>query len=331
MEVPHTPTDRGLTLAEHRAFGPLATLLGVSDLRDILVNCRDGRGEVWIDRGRGLERVDPLEPSLEAVRQVAVQLISAGGRHLDELHPYANVRLGHGIRVHAMLEPIVQEGVALSIRFPSSFMRSLTELRHGGLCNETTEQALRRAVRSKENLLITGATGSGKTTLLAALLSEVPPNERILSIEDVQELHIRHPHHVALESRQANTEGMGRVTLDELLTEALRMRPDRIVVGECRGAELRTLMMALNTGHDGGAGTLHANSVHDVPARLEALGMLGGLTPQTLARQAASAFGLVIHLERTRSGHRIAACASLQVNDDGALGLGDARTLPHQR
>lgn len=331
MEGAHTATHRGLSMSEHRAFGPLATLLGESPLRDILVNCRDGRGEVWVDRGQGLERVETLQPNIDAVRQVAVQLISAGGRHLDELHPFENVRLGYGIRVHAMLEPVVQEGAALSIRFPSTVVRTLRQLRDAGLCDVATERALRRAVRSRENLLITGATGSGKTTLLAALLGEVPDTERILSIEDVQELRIRHPHHVALEARQANTEGMGRVTLDELLTEALRMRPDRIVVGECRGEELRTLMMALNTGHDGGAGTLHANSVHDVPTRLEALGMLGGLSPQTLARQAASAFSLVIQLERTHVGHRIAACASLRVNDDGTLALGDARILLPQR
>lgn len=313
--------DRGLTFAEHRAFGPLGALLDDPRIRDILVQVSPGGGEVWVDRGDALTRVPDLTPSPEAVRESAVSLIAAGGRHIDELHPCANVRLGHGIRVHAILAPIVHEGAAISIRFPNTSAYSLEDLAGAGLCDTRTAQILRRTIVAKGNVLVTGATGSGKTTLLAALLSEVPHTERIVSIEDVQELTIVHPHHVALEARQANTEGMGAVSLDRLLTETLRMRPDRIVVGECRGAELTTLMSALNTGHDGGAGTLHANSVDDVPARLEALGMLGGLSPETLARQAASAFDLIVHVERRQGAHSIVACATLALDTRGMLTL----------
>lgn len=312
---------RGLTFEELRSFGPLASLLDETGLRDILVNAHDRGGEVWIDRGQTNELIEELTPTPEQVRALAVSLIASGGRRIDELHPYANVRIGNGVRVHAVLAPIASAGTAISIRFPSTRQASFDELVQGGLCSARMANLLRRAVASQLNILVTGSTGSGKTTLLAALLGEADPRERIISIEDVQELQISHPHHVALEARQANSEGAGRVTLDELLMETLRMRPDRIVVGECRGAELVTLMTALNTGHDGGAGTMHANSVTDVPARLEALGLLGGLSPQALARQAASAFNLVVHLKRTESGHQVDAVASLRVDDQGVLQL----------
>jgi len=158
----------------------------------------------------------------------------------------------------------------------------------------------------RQNLLITGAGGSGKTTLLAALLSSAHPGDRIIAIEDVGELRVAHPHFVALEARQANLEGAGQLGLERLVREALRMRPDRLVLGECRGAEIRELLAALNTGHDGGAGTLHANSLDDVPARIEALGALAGMTPTAIARQTVSAIGTVLHLERDRDTRRLA-------------------------
>lgn len=313
--------DRGMSLAEYRAFGPLSVLLDDHDLRDVMVQVGPAGGQVWLDRGRGVEPVPRLSPSPTQVRDLAAGLISAGGRHIDELHPTANVRLGAGVRVHAVLAPIVRDGAAISIRFPATSRPSFHDMVERGLCPHPITQVLTRAVGRKYNLLITGATGSGKTTLLAALLDLVPAQERIISIEDVQELTLNHPHHVALEARQANTEGAGEVTLEQLLKETLRMRPDRIVVGECRGAEVATLLAALNTGHDGGAGTMHANSVHDVPARLETLGMLGGLDPQTLARQAASALHLIVHLERYGGSHRITQVARLKLGHDGLLNL----------
>jgi pilus assembly protein CpaF len=241
------------------------------------------------------------------VRRLAVALIAAGGRQLDELHPCADVHLGAGVRAHAVLPPISVSGAALSIRVPSVAPPGFDELVAGGLCDAAAEHRLRRAVRERRNLLITGGTGTGKTTLLAALLGLVPAHERILTIEDVAELRIAHPHLVALEARAANSEGAGELSVDRLLREALRMRPDRIVLGECRGAEVATLLSALNTGHAGGAGTLHANRLTDVPARLEALGMMAGFEPRLLARQAVSALHLVVHLERPASGrHRVA-------------------------
>ncbi len=188
------------------------------------------------------------------------------------------------------------------------------------MCDWRTAFAcIRSAVQRRENLLITGAAGSGKTTLLAALLGEAAATERIVAIEDVAELRVDHPHFVALESRQANLEGAGRIGLDSLLREALRMRPDRLVLGECRGAEIRELLAALNTGHDGGAGTLHANSLHDVPTRLEALGAVAGMTAEAVARQAVSAIGLILHLERVDGQRRLAQLGRFAIDADGRL------------
>ena len=168
---------------------------------------------------------------------------------------------------------------------------------------------------------MTGAGGTGKTTLLGSLLGEAGPRERIVLLEDVAELRIAHPHVVALEARQANLEGSGRLGLDVLLREALRMRPDRLAVGECRGPELRELLAALNTGHDGGAGTLHANSLDDVPARLEALGSTAGMSADAVARQAVSAFDLVVHLERVDGRRRVAQIGRFHLSDDRRLGV----------
>jgi pilus assembly protein CpaF len=191
---------------------------------------------------------------------------------------------------------------------------------------DAVRRRLGEAIAGRVNLLVSGAAGAGKTTLLAALLAEAPPHERIVTIEDVAELRIAHPHHVRLEARQPNIEGTGGIGLARLVREALRMRPDRLVVGECRGDEVRELLSALNTGHDGGAGTVHANSLHDVPARLEALGALAGLDDRALARQAASAIGLVLHVERGANGaRRIASAGYPVVGGDGRLAIEEAR------
>jgi pilus assembly protein CpaF len=238
-----------------------------------------------VDYGSGLSRV-PIAVGEERLRELAVGLVSLGGRHIDEASPTVDARLEGGIRVHAVLPPISPTGTLLSIRLPSQTRIAVTDER------------LLRLVADRANLLITGAGGSGKTTLLAALLSRAAPAERIVAIEDVAELRVDHPHFVSLEARQSNLEGVGEVSLSRLLREALRMRPDRLVLGECRGAEVRELLSALNTGHDGGAGTLHANSLADVPARLEALGALAGMSDTAIARQAVSAIGAVVHLDR---------------------------------
>lgn len=301
-------------------FGQLAPLLADPAVTDIFVN---GSRGVWVDRGRGGARDGPALSEPDA-RALAVRLIALGGRHIDEATPCVDVRLGDGIRVHAVLPPVAASGTLISIRVPRARPPSFEELERGGFFGEHAP-LVRRLVAERSNLLVTGAGGSGKTTLLAALLSMAAASERIVLIEDVAELRVQHPHVVALEARQPNLEGAGGIGLTRLVREALRMRPDRLVLGECRGAEVRELLAALNTGHDGGAGTLHANSLADVPARLEALGALAGLGPGAVARQAVSAIGAVLHVERTvaersgdpgssAGGRRLAAIGRFEVD-----------------
>lgn len=310
-----------LGLDARRALGGLLPLLDEPDVRDVMLQVTGDRGRLWVDRGGDLESIRGWSASSSAVRDLAVALIAAGGRHIDDLHPCADVRLGDGIRVHAVLPPVATAGAAVSIRLPQlAPFRFDTLVRHG-LCSAKVAAWLRQAVLSRRNLLIAGGTGAGKTTVLAALLALVPPGERILTIEDVAELRITHPHRIALEARQANAEGAGEVALERLLREALRMRPDRIVLGECRGAEVVTLLAALNTGHDGGAGTLHASRLEDVPARLEALGAIAGLSPEALARQVVSALHAVVHLERGPAGHRVTALGGFGLSDAGVLAI----------
>lgn len=301
------------------ALGPLASDPRVTD---IFVN---GAQHVWVDRGDGLARHPHRLFDETELRELAVRLMSAGGRHIDEATPCVDARLGNGIRVHAVLPPVSPGGTLLSIRLPHVRPFSLRELEGAGFFSAVPLAPIEELVARRQNLLISGAGGSGKTTLLSALLGAAASSERIIAIEDVAELRVQHPHFLALEARQANLEGAGGIGLAQLLREALRMRPDRLVLGECRGSEIRELLGALNTGHDGGAGTLHANSLADVPARLEALGALAGLTPAAVARQAVSAIGTVLHLERVDGVRRLAQVGTFRVDDRDRLVIVDAR------
>jgi pilus assembly protein CpaF len=299
--------------ADLSVLGPLAPFARSGPVTDLFVNGEHG---LWIDRGGGAEHEPQWTADEAEVRALAVRLIARGGRHIDEATPAVDVRLGRGIRVHAVLPPVSVHGTLLSVRVPRAAGFSVAALARAGMLDPRQAGVLGEAVAARKNLLVTGAGGTGKTTLLAALLGEAPDRERIVVIEDVAELQVSHPHVVTLEARQANLEGSGRVGLDALLREALRMRPDRLVVGECRGAELRELLAALNTGHDGGAGTLHANSLADVPARLEALGSIAGLSPDAVARQTVSAFDLVLHLERVGGKRRLAQLGRFEQRGD---------------
>lgn len=297
-------------------FGPLASLLVDPAVTDVFVN---GAGEVWRDRGQGLELCAPLSFGESELRDFAVRLVALGGRHIDEASPCIDVRLHDGIRVHAVLPPISPHGSLLSIRLPRVRRLTIADLAVAGFFGRVSVESILELVRQRANILVTGAGGSGKTTLLSALLATAPHTERIIAIEDVAELNVDHPHFVSLEARQPNLEGAGEVGLARLVREALRMRPDRLVLGECRGAEVRELLSALNTGHDGGAGTLHANSLTDVPARLEALGALAGLDVTAIARQTVSAIDAVVHVERVGGVRRVAQLGTLTVSDSGRL------------
>ena len=232
------------------------------------------------------------------VRALAVRLAAAGGQRLDDASPAVDARLPDGTRLHAVLPPVAGACALISLRVVRSRAFTVEQLVASGTLAPALVPVVRALVATRANLLISGATGSGKTTLLAALLSLVPHDERLVVVEEAGELAPAHPHVVRLLARHANVDGAGRVDLTDLVRHALRMRPDRIVLGECRGAEVREVLAALNTGHDGGCATVHANAAADVPARLEALAALAGMSREAVAAQAASAFDAVLHLRR---------------------------------
>jgi len=301
-------------------FGPLAPYVGRPNITDVFVN---GAKQVWIDRGGGVESVGDVGMTEEDARALAVRLINLGGRHIDEATPCVDVRLAGGVRVHAVLPPISPNGTLLSIRVPSRHPFRLAELDFAGFFTEVPLEQVKALIDGRENVLISGASGAGKTTFLGALLGAASESERIVAIEDVAELRVEHPHFVSLEARQANLEGAGGYGLPALVREALRMRPDRLVVGECHGAEIRELLSALNTGHDGGAGTLHANSLKDVPSRLEALGALAGLDASAIARQAVSAIGAVLHIDRVDGRRRLSQVGRLVLDQHDRLAIAE--------
>jgi pilus assembly protein CpaF len=281
--------------SEVLGLGPLEPCLLDPRVTDILVN---GDGSVWLDRGGGLERSAVTLSDADTARRLAVRLAGMARRRLDESQPWVDGLLPGGVRLHAVLPPLVDGGAHLSLRVPRVQAQGLAALRDMGMFGVWGEDLLRALMRARRSFVVTGGTGCGKTTVLAGMLAEVPTAERIVLVEDVAELSVRHPHVVRLQGRSANVEGQGRVTLVDLVRQALRMRPDRLVVGEVRGAEVREMLAALNTGHEGGCGTLHANSPEDVPARFEALGALAGLGREALRSQLASAVQAVVHVGR---------------------------------
>ncbi len=275
--------------------GPLERLLHEPGVTDVLVNGSTG---VWVDRGEGVQP-EPVEVGDDqAVRRLAVRLAGLAGRRLDDTSPFVDGLLPGGVRLHAILPPLVTGGTHLSLRIPRRVAPTVAELRDTGSCDEQLYDALVALVATRRGFVVSGGTGSGKTTVLGALLGLVPAHERLVLVEDVAELAVDHPHVVRLQARPPNVEGRGEITLTALVRQSLRMRPDRLVVGEVRGAEVRELLTALNTGHEGGCGTLHANAPADVVARFEALGALAGLPPEAVHAQLVSAIDVVVHLAR---------------------------------
>ncbi|MGW1072416.1 TadA family conjugal transfer-associated ATPase [Streptomyces sp. NPDC002537] len=281
--------------------GPLERLLAEPEVTDVLVTAPD---QVWVDRGSGLERTEVTFPDAAAVRRLAQRLAAIAGRRLDDARPWVDARLPDGTRLHAVLPPVAVGSTCLSLRVVRPRAFTLDDLVAAGTVPPGGERLLRAVLDARLSFVISGGTGSGKTTLLTTLLGLVAPDERIVLAEDSAELRPDHPHVVRLEARPANQEGIGLVTLRDLVRQALRMRPDRLVVGEVRGPEVTDLLAALNTGHEGGCGTVHANAAADVPARLEALGSTAGLDRAALHSQLAAGLAVVIHLARERGGVR---------------------------
>lgn len=336
------PVGDATVLAVHESLrrevvgaGPLEPLLRRGGVTDVLVN---GPDEVYVDVGDGLEPVPEVRfPDDRAVRRLAQRLAAHAGRRLDDALPYVDCRLPDGTRFHAILAPLARPGTILSLRVPSARRLSLEELTLRGAVTSGGARFLEGVIERRLAFLISGGTGTGKTTLLGAMLGLVAPHERLVLVEDSSELRPDHPHVVALEARPANVEGAGEVALRTLVRQALRMRPDRIVVGEVRGGEVVDLMAALNTGHEGGCGTVHANSAADVVARIEALALAAGLPRAAAHSQLASALDVVLHLVRDRDGRRRLAEVAVPVRrSDGfveahpALAFGrDGHTVVH--
>lgn len=280
--------------------GPLEALLDADDVTDVLVNSPD---DVWVDRGGGLQRAGLRLGDPAAVGELAKRLAARAGRRLDTAHPWVDATLPDGSRLHAVIPPVAADCALISVRTMRRRTLALADLVAAGLAAEVAD-LLVAIVQARLSFLVSGGTGTGKTTLLSMLLEHVSADERVVIAEDADELRPQHPHVIKLLSRPPNIEGSGEIPLRALVRQALRMRPDRIVVGEVRGAEVTELLMALNTGHQGGAGTVHANSVHDVPARICALGMLANLSADAVEAQLASAVDVLVHVGRGRDGVR---------------------------
>lgn len=301
--------------------GILEPLLRSDGTTDVLVTAPD---QVWIDDGNGLRRSDIRFPDEAAVRRLAQRLAATAGRRLDDAQPWVDAQLsgvvGSGrfsVRLHAVLPPVAAAGTCLSLRVLRPATQDLAALAAAGAIDPDAGRLLLDIIAARLAFLVSGGTGAGKTTMLAAALGAVPGHERIVCVEDAAELAPQHPHLVRLVARGANVEGAGEVTLRQLVRQALRMRPDRIVVGEVRGAEVVDLLAALNTGHDGGCGTVHANSPAEVPARLEALASLGGLDRGALHSQLAAAVQVIIHVSRGARGRRLSEIAVLRRDEAG--------------
>lgn len=283
--------DASVSPTLHAALGALGGVVD-SDVRDL---CVDGNGVVWVRRTGGFDdsgiRLEPRE-----ARRIGVGLVELTGGRVDDAKPTGDSALAGDIRAHVVLPPISRGSALISLRFPRA-----VPLRESDFVVEDEDLWDSLGGRS---VLVAGATGSGKTTVTELLLARVPPNERVVVIEDIPELSVRHPHAVSMTTRPPNAEGAGRVTMSELVREALRMSPDRIVVGEVRGAEIIDLLLALTSGHRG-LSTIHARSLNEVPDRLIALGMMAGVDPTTVARLVAVAFSHVLLCERIDGGHRV--------------------------
>ena len=292
-----------LILRETVGLGPLEELLADPAVEEVMVN---GPSEVYVERDGRIERTDVAFESERALRDAIERVLAPVGRRVDELSPMADARLADGSRVNVVIPPLAIDGPALSIRRFAAERPGPDRLVELGSLTPALRERLAEAVAERRSILISGGTGSGKTTLLNALSSFIAASERVITIEDAAELRLHQPHVVRLESRPPSVEGRGGVTIRDLLRNALRMRPDRIVIGEVRGAEALDLLTALNTGHDGALSTVHANSSEDALRRIETLALMAGvgLPHAAIREQVGRGIDLVAQMERARDGHR---------------------------
>ena len=300
---------------ELAGLGPLAPLLADPSVTDVLVN---GPSEVWVDREGRLELTSVRLPSAPALAALVQRIVAPLGLRVDESRPWVDARLPGGQRFHAVLPPIAPDGPLVTIRTFARRRLSLSDLIEGGTLDATTGRLLEAMVAAGVAIAVSGATGSGKTTMLNVLGAAIPSTDRVVVVEDAAELQLPGTHVVRLEARPPNVEGRGEVPLRELVRNALRMRPDRIVVGEVRGPEALDLLQAANTGHRGLLTTLHAGGPDEIPARLEAMALAApGAVLEVVRRLIAGGLGAAVHLQRGPNGRRVTAVAELVADDHG--------------
>lgn len=299
-------------------LGALTDWLTFEGVTDLLVN---PNGDVYMDRGYGLNVVATKQFKPQKLRDMAVELATQCGVRLDDACPFADgvlTKMPHGVwgealRVHVALSPPVDGGACISLRVLHRYSFSMHSLEDVHMYSKEVRQVLEGLVKARRNILISGGTGTGKSTMLKAFIDHCDVQQRLLVVEDTPELLLHHPNHIKLVTRRANADGTGEITMRELMKQALRMRPDRVIVGEVRGEEIADLLVALNTGHAGSAGTIHANSTEAVPGRLMALGAMAGMNPAAVAQQVADGVEVVLHLERTPDGRRLAQISTLEL------------------
>ena len=317
-----------VAMVAERSFGlgPLEPLLGDPAVDEVMVN---GPGAVWVERGGRVERAAVAFGSESELRHAIERILAPLGRRVDEASPLVDARLPDGSRVNVVIPPLALEGPILTIRRFRRRGFSAEELIEAGTLNPPLRDFLARCVRARLNLLVSGGTGSGKTTTLNALSAFIPEGERIVTVEDAAELRLRQPHVVRLESRPANLEGRGEVTIRGLVRNALRMRPDRIVVGEVRGAEALDMLAAMTTGHDGSLSTVHAGSPEEAVRRVETLALMAdvALPHAAIREQVADAIDVVVHQTRMRDGARRVTAVAEVVRVAGAVGVREVYTL----
>jgi pilus assembly protein CpaF len=320
LEAPTRARLAELILREAVGLGPLEELLADPAVEEVMVN---GPERVFVERGGALEPTEVRFPSEQALRDAIERILAPLGRRVDELSPMVDARLEDGSRVNVVVPPLAVDGPSLSIRRFSASRPGPDELVELGTLTAELRDELGAAVAARRSILISGGTGSGKTTLLNALSAYVEASERVITIEDAAELRVRQPHVVRLESRPSNVEGRGLVTIRDLLRNALRMRPDRIVIGEVRGAEALDLLMALNTGHEGALSTVHANSPDDALRRIETLALMAGvgLPHAAIREQLGRGIDLVVHLARHGDGSRRVVEVGEVVRAAGSVGV----------
>ncbi len=328
----HTQRERIVQEVQNEVFGlgPLEPLLNDPSISDILVN---GCSSVYIDRGGRLEKTIVRFRDDEHLLRIIERMLSAVGRRIDELNPYADARLPDGSRVHAIIPPLALDGPTISIRRFAVDPLDHHDLVEVGTLTKESVQVLEGIVRTKMNVLISGGTGCGKTTLLNVMSGFIPPDERVVTIEDSAELQLKQEHVVRLETRPPNIENRGKVSQRDLVINSLRMRPDRIVIGEVRGEEALDMLQAMNTGHDGSLTTIHANSPPDAMTRIETMVAMSGLDlpPDAVRQQIASAIDIVIQLTRFNDGsRRLRSLMEVEGVHDGRIRLKEIFKFDHR-